>query len=80
MNCPMKNIRHNCPGFLAYRILPSLCVGQNIRQLSNSSGPSRFRLLMSDGQHSSPCEYFAVADKMSAFCLASNAIIYKEQK
>ncbi|KAM8898436.1 replication protein A 70 kDa DNA-binding subunit-like isoform 2-T2 [Spinachia spinachia] len=26
----------------------------NIRQLSNSSGPSRFRLFMSDGQHSSP--------------------------
>uniref|UniRef100_G3QB71 Replication protein A subunit n=1 Tax=Gasterosteus aculeatus aculeatus TaxID=481459 RepID=G3QB71_GASAC len=35
----------------------------NIRQLSNSSGPSRFRLLMSDGQHSSPS--FLLATQMN---------------
>uniref|UniRef100_A0AAQ6A8A5 Replication protein A subunit n=1 Tax=Amphiprion ocellaris TaxID=80972 RepID=A0AAQ6A8A5_AMPOC len=36
----------------AHEILPSLCVCQSIRQISTTSGPPRFRLLMSDGQHS----------------------------
>uniref|UniRef100_A0AAX7VGV3 Replication protein A subunit n=1 Tax=Astatotilapia calliptera TaxID=8154 RepID=A0AAX7VGV3_ASTCA len=31
---------------------PSLSVCQNIRQISNASSPPRFRLMMSDGQHS----------------------------
>ncbi|XP_037323164.2 replication protein A 70 kDa DNA-binding subunit-like isoform X1 [Pungitius pungitius] len=35
----------------------------NIRQLSNSSGPPRFRLFMSDGQHSSPS--FLLATQMN---------------
>uniref|UniRef100_A0AAX7UC40 Replication protein A subunit n=1 Tax=Astatotilapia calliptera TaxID=8154 RepID=A0AAX7UC40_ASTCA len=35
-----------------FDIFPSLSVCQNIRQISNASSPPRFRLMMSDGQHS----------------------------
>uniref|UniRef100_I3JDW1 Replication protein A subunit n=1 Tax=Oreochromis niloticus TaxID=8128 RepID=I3JDW1_ORENI len=37
---------------VASLVFPSLSVCQNIRQISNASGPPRFRLMMSDGQHS----------------------------
>jgi hypothetical protein len=29
---------------------------QNIRKIDGGSGPARFRLMMSDGQHSMSCE------------------------
>uniref|UniRef100_A0A665WHX3 Replication protein A subunit n=1 Tax=Echeneis naucrates TaxID=173247 RepID=A0A665WHX3_ECHNA len=32
-------------------ILACLCVCQNIRQITSGTGPARFRLMMSDGQH-----------------------------
>uniref|UniRef100_A0A8C4II69 Replication protein A subunit n=1 Tax=Dicentrarchus labrax TaxID=13489 RepID=A0A8C4II69_DICLA len=35
----------------AYKILPSLCVCQNIRKITGDTGP-RYRLILSDGQHS----------------------------
>uniref|UniRef100_A0A4W6FN33 Replication protein A subunit n=2 Tax=Lates calcarifer TaxID=8187 RepID=A0A4W6FN33_LATCA len=40
-----------CGSFFACKILPSLCVYQSMRTIPTASGPPRFRLMMSDGQH-----------------------------
>uniref|UniRef100_A0AAX7UF69 Replication protein A subunit n=1 Tax=Astatotilapia calliptera TaxID=8154 RepID=A0AAX7UF69_ASTCA len=50
---------------------PSLSVCQNIRQISNASSPPRFRLMMSDGQHSLTCEYVRVVVVMDMDILKS---------
>lgn len=44
--------------------LYSICVCQNIRQVSTGS-PPRYRLRMSDGQHTWSCEYLVVAKSVT---------------